>query len=206
LTGAADAVSPEAEERTEPARIGSPIFGRAVQLGHVVRDLHDALRVWTEILQVGPFVVVEDVKLAEATYHGVPTDIRLSVALSYCGEVQIELIQPLNAAPSPYRDFLARGAEGLQHLAFWPEDFDGACAQLAGRGLAPVYTVRQPGQPRPTLYFPDPGGLGQMIELIDATPAKRQIYAALAALARGWNGADPVRPVAEFTDILSMAA
>jgi hypothetical protein len=183
-------------------RGGFPRFGAAVQLGHLVRDIHGAMRIWTDTFRVGPFVLVEDVRLAEASYRGVPTDIRLSVALSYLGDLQIELIQQLNESPSPYQDFLADGREGLHHLAFWPEDFDGVCRDLAESGLGPVYAVRPDGQAKPTLYFSDPGGLGNMVEIIEATPGKRQVYAAISALARTWNGSAPVRRVANFADIL----
>ena len=58
----------------------------------------------------------------------------VSIALANSGSLQIELIEQRNGAPSLYRDFLAAGREGLQHVAGWTADFDALLASAAERG------------------------------------------------------------------------
>ena len=108
----------------------APLLGGAVQWGYVVRDLEAAMRHWTEVLKVGPFIAIADFGKTEARYKGKPTDVKLICAFSYVGDIQIELIQQLNDAPSPYMDFLAAGREGLQHHGFWVEDHEGTRVKL----------------------------------------------------------------------------
>ena len=47
----------------------------------------------------------------------------------------MELIQTRNDAPSMYRDFLQAGHTGLQHVAYWTEDYDADLARLEAAGL-----------------------------------------------------------------------
>ena len=103
----------------------SSFLGQKMQLGYVVADLDAALRFWTEALKVGPFVVIED-SLGDRRFmhRGQPSEVRMSVAFSYFGDVQIEFITQQNSAPSPYTEFLSIApAGGLHHLAFWPQDY-----------------------------------------------------------------------------------
>ena len=91
----------------------SRLFGDIRQNGYVVRDIERAMRHWTETLGVGPFFYIEKVPVRNFRYRGAPSDLDMSVALANTGALQIELIQQRNDAPSMYRDFLARGPEGL---------------------------------------------------------------------------------------------
>src|SRR4051812_21682473 len=100
------------------ARPVAAVLGNTVQWGYVVRDLEAAMRHWTEVLRVGPFIAIGDFGKVQARHRGEPTDVKLVCAFSYLGDIQIELIQQLNDAPSPYMEFLAAGREGLQHHGF----------------------------------------------------------------------------------------
>ena len=102
----------------------SRIFGSVRQNGYVVRDIRAALTHWTERLGVGPFYYIKQAPIEDFRYRGEPSDLVVSIALAQSGPLQIELIQQRNDAPSMYRDFLAAGHEGLQHIAYWTEDFD----------------------------------------------------------------------------------
>lgn len=169
------------------------LLGKSAQWGYVVRDIDQAMRQWTDILHVGPFLYIDDLGELLCRYRGVRTDVKLSVAFAYHGGTQIELIQPRNAAPSPYVDFLAAGREGLQHLGFWATDYDGTRAHLEANGFDPRYSVQLPGSARETVYFEPPAGFGSMIELSQSTPQKQMLFDAIAALGVDWDGDDPVR-------------
>ena len=55
-------------------------------------------------------------------------------ALANTGDLQIELIQQRNDAPTMYRDFVKAKGSGLQHVAYWTQNFDSDMARLAERG------------------------------------------------------------------------
>src|SRR5687768_15556480 len=115
----------------------STLFGPVRELGYVVRDLEAAMKHWVEVMRVGPFFHFERAPLLDYRYRGEPADLWISAALAQCGSMQIELIQPRNDAPSMWRDFLAAGHEGLQHIAYWVDDahYDAKLAQAEAAGF-----------------------------------------------------------------------
>src|SRR5512143_2122046 len=113
----------------------SRIFGPIRQNGYVVRDIEQALHHWTTVLGVGPFFYFERAPITEFAYRGVTSPLEVSIALGNSGDLQIELIQQRNDAPSMYRDFLAAGREGLQHVAYWTNDFEADLARCLDAGF-----------------------------------------------------------------------
>ena len=190
---------------TQPApRLPPALRGiyRVAQWGFVVHDLEAAMLHWAEVFGVGPWVHVEQVTRGyRFTHRGVPTDPDLRVAFAYFGDTQIELIQQLNDAPTPYREFLAAGREGMQHLAMWAEDYDTAVAGVRAAGYEPVYEFVSDSGGRPTAYYSAPESFGVMLELGEAAPGRMATYALIRAMAERWDGTTPVRryrTMAEF--------
>jgi 4-hydroxyphenylpyruvate dioxygenase-like putative hemolysin len=95
----------------------SRIFGNIAQIGYVVRDIDAAMDNWAKH-GVGPWFYVDRVQTDYFRYRGADSDMQMSVALANSGDVQLELIQPRNDAPSMYKDFLDAGREGMQHIAY----------------------------------------------------------------------------------------
>ncbi len=162
------------------------------QNAFVVPDLEAALDHWTRVMKVGPFVLYEHVDYGGVTYRGKPTHIDASVAMGYWGDVQIELIEQHNDAPSIYRDFLLAGRKGLQHMGTYTSSYEEDLARLAREGIQPVQAGGEGIGVRFCYIETDPA-VGWMIELIEETPAIRELNAKLYALARDWDGRDPVR-------------
>lgn len=102
-------------------------FGAFDQTGILVDDLDASIARWIAHSGVGPWTVFRNVRL-DGSYHGEPTIVTIDVGLSYQGEMQIELIQVTNDAPSPYRGDDGRVLLGLHHLARIVDDLDGAVA------------------------------------------------------------------------------
>src|SRR5258708_7461142 len=134
----------------------SALFGKVCQNGYVVRDIDAALKFWTEVLRVGPFFYVPSVKVDWFRYRGTASPVEMSIALANSGDLQIELIQQRNDAPSMYRDFLDRHGEVLQHMSYWSTDYQA----LYDRALAAACVVAheaQIGAPHaPFPYFVTP--------------------------------------------------
>ena len=173
---------------------GSRILGDRMQLGYVVEDMDEALRFWTQCLGVGPFVVVEDsLGSREFRHRGVVSPVKMTVALSYHGETQIELISQQNRAPSPYLEFLDSGQQGLHHVAFMARDFLAATAHLDGSGYEEVSAICLQDGSKNLSYHRAPPHHGSMIELLAMTAARTKYYEEIRRLACAWDGSDPVR-------------
>lgn len=167
-------------------------FGAIRQNGYVVRDIEAALRHWTETLGVGPFYYFERVPIEEFRYRGAPSPLEVSIALGNWGALQIELIQQRNDAPSMYRDFLAAGHEGLQHVAVWTEDMDGELAAVARAGIE-IGQSGQVGRSGRFVYLQTEAHPGTVVEVSEVSGGKGHFFERIAREAESWDGSNPVR-------------
>jgi hypothetical protein len=174
----------------------SQVLGAICQVGYVVRDIDAAIEQWIA-LGVGPWFYREQSPMTRFSYYGkvLPADgmPHLSIALANSGDVQIELIQQRNDAPSLYKDMLDAGAEGVQHVAYWTEDqFDEFSAFLLARGFEEGHAGQIGSQGR-FGYFVNKSMPGTVIELSETKGGKRERFDAIRAASRGWDGSDPIR-------------
>ena len=65
-------------------------------------------------LGVPQFLFIEKPELQDETYLGKPAPLRLHLAFGWCGDMQVELIQPI-AGVSTYSNFLDRNPQGGIH-------------------------------------------------------------------------------------------
>lgn len=176
----------------------SRIFGPIRQVGHVVRDVNQAMAYWTGTLGIGPFYVFREARMTNFHYRGHRSeDIVITMAFAQSGDVQIELIQQHNDAPSAYREFLSAGREGMQHLSPWFDDpaaYDAARTAMITQGMTLVHeTQHDDGSPR-FVYFETGRPDAPLIELSEAMlPVSRIVPDTVAMAALDWDGSDPVR-------------
>ena len=172
----------------------SPMFGNINQIGYVVRDIHASMDHWLR-LGVGPWFYIQNVVTDYFRYRQEDSDMTMSVALANLGDVQLELIQPTNDAPSVYKDFLDSGREGAQHIACWTTNY----LDLYDRALAAGYTVAQEGsiggEQGRFAYLDTEFDQGTVIEISDISGPKGQMFAYIRDVAASWDGADPIRVV-----------
>lgn len=173
----------------------SRFFGPVRQMGYVVRDLEAAMNYWTGTMGVGPFFHLEHAQFIDFRYKGAPSDLWVSAALGQCGDVQIELIQQRNDAPSMYRDFLAAGREGLQHIAFWhpPGAYEAKLEEALARGYTVAMSAATIDETGKLVYFAEEAHPGTAIELSCLSPSKAKVFGMIADAARDWDGSDPIR-------------
>ena len=174
----------------------SRLFGEIRQNGYVVRDLDAALAHWLEVMQVGPFFVLEHVQAQGFSYRGAPTPLEISFAFAHSGPLQIELIQQHGDTPSMYRDFLAAGHEGLQHLAYWTDAFDALVAkgQAAGLEIGQAGAFGENGR---FVYFANEAHPGSVIEVSEVCPGslKQRFFEAVRKASVDWEGHEPIRRI-----------
>lgn len=130
--------------------------GEVRQIGYVVTDLDDAISGWLR-MGVGPWFVIRNLP-QRVRYRGDPCEVKLSLALSNSGDLQVELIQQLDDTPSIFTEFLAGApAGGFHQLAYWTADFDKAMAKLAEAGWPLVWSGGEAEGVR-FAYFEPPTG------------------------------------------------
>ena len=165
--------------------------GPIMQNGFVVPDWRAAALHWAETLGVGPFFVVEHVAFAELRYRGEPTSIDMSVAIAYAGELQIELVQQHDDAPSIYTDFLRRNEPGLQHVGALTADLDRALDDNALRSKIVQDGVTTAGQR--FAYVDTVLHNGSMLEIVETDAGMLKAFDYMKDAARNWDGKDPIR-------------
>ena len=170
----------------------SNALGPIAQLGYVVDDIAIAMDHWLRELDVGPFFYLPTPPLNDLRYQGESTEARIAVAITYSGGLQVELIQPLDDHPSPYRDFRSAWGSGLHHVARFTDDYDAAVAAYGARGRRPCFEGRGLTREQRFSYFDSGSHGGTVSELVEAT-GFRDFFAYMQAQCDGWDGSDPVR-------------
>jgi hypothetical protein len=150
------------------------VFEQVVQIGVVVRDLDRSVKVLSEVFGIGPFNRVDDWPPPdrhdyELYYHGKPGDFTARMAFVDLGQVELELIQPLEGK-SIWSDFLEEHGEGIHHIRFNATDHEPVIEYLAGQGIG----VSQMGSGlRPGTFwvnFDTEHSVGFTIEIMKALP------------------------------------
>jgi catechol 2,3-dioxygenase-like lactoylglutathione lyase family enzyme len=173
-------------------------FGTVRQIAFVVRSLDRTIEYWAQVLGVGPFFTMREVRPEHYVYRGHPSPAPLlSIALSNSGDVQVELIEQHDEHPSAYRDFLSSGREGFQHVSSWltRAEYDRVSEASVRDGLHPIHQGVVAGAGVRFAYFATdsaPGGL--VYEIADVMePHIYPVMEMIADAARNWDGKDPVR-------------
>ncbi|MBI1182278.1 MAG: VOC family protein [Alphaproteobacteria bacterium] len=172
-----------------------PLGLRVFQNSYVVPDIDAALQRWTRKLGVGPFYIYRHLDLGPVTYRGKPSTLDASFALAQAGDIEVELIQQHDDAPSAYRDVYARDRGGFHHVGAWVEDFDAAKAAYERLGYPAVTTGGAPDIGGRFAYMDTRADLGVMVELVEQRQDLLDFQVMLTDAARDWDGAEPVREV-----------
>lgn len=162
-----------------------------VQMGYVVTDLDAAMRHWHETCGVGPFFFTRHITIEDGRYRGEPTALDFSGALTYAGDVQVELIEQHDDLPSCYRDLIAKGRSGLHHVGVIAEDFDADLSRYRDAGFPVAFSGVSGGMR--FSYIDTSERLGIMVELLEEVPGLHERFAAIRDAARDWDGTAPYR-------------
>jgi len=106
------------------------------QIAIVVENLELVAENYCKILGIGPWAIFDwsSPLVYDRTYRGERAWAREKIALAQVGEVQLEMVQPVDG-PSIYQDWLEEYGERLHHLNFLVDDVDQAVAALAEEGF-----------------------------------------------------------------------
>jgi len=138
--------------------------GNVIQIAHVVRDLETAMKAYSETLKTGPWDIYTFAppNLRESMVRGKSSDHTYLLALTWCDEMQFELVQPLTGR-SLYDEHLERHGEGLHHIKFYYPDCAKALADFAQRGFSVIQSGKFDSDE--FYYFDTEEKLGYIIEV-----------------------------------------
>jgi len=170
-------------------------FGPITQNGYVVPDIEAVMHHWSTVLGVGPWFQLGIPDFTDMVHRGKPTNAQVRIALANSGDLQIELIEPLDESPSPYREFLTAtgGKGGLQHVSSWPSaaDYDAYLKAFTASGGEVLFQGRG-GRTR-FVYFDTALDFGTVFEMADLSPGTQKLFDAIRLAAAEWDGQDGVR-------------
>jgi methylmalonyl-CoA/ethylmalonyl-CoA epimerase len=108
------------------------------QIGVVVEDLDRAASFLERNFGLGPFRV-EEVEAPNVWDRGEEKHIRARLGFAMMGQVELELIHIVEG-DSVHLEFLRRHGEGLHHLGFRVEDFEGKLEKARRMGFEVLQT------------------------------------------------------------------
>lgn len=165
--------------------------GSVEQLAFVPEDFDAAIAFWTQTMGVGPFYLLRHIPLVNAKYYGQPTEIDSTVALSYWGDLQIEIIKQHNDDPSSYKEWVDKKRDGVHHIRVDVEDIEKARKLCEDAGGVAACEGEVMGQGH-FIYF-DMGDNGPMVEVVWLDKSFNSLFDFIKQAARNWDGTDPVR-------------
>ncbi|MFA5677709.1 MAG: VOC family protein [Pseudomonas sp.] len=168
-------------------------LGPVTQLAFVPRDFDACLHFWTHTMGAGPFMLMEHIQADSTRYMGEVTEIDITAAMGYLGDMQIEIIKQHCDAPSIYKSWLDEGREGLHHVLIAVDDMQQALEVCYRAGASLLQQSSYRGGGAEVAYLDTGGGPGTMLELWKGDDPGRAFFASLREAARHWDGADPVR-------------
>ena len=159
-----------------------------VQTGWVVTDLDDAVKRWVS-MGVGPFFVLRQVTADPFSIGGEPAILDIAVGLAQAGGIQIELIQPNDDRPSPYREtYLAGG--GFHHFAARVDNLTSALEERRSHGAV---VAQGTSMDMSFAYLDTRPSMGCMTELMEVGPQVDGLFKMIGDASVDWDGSEPVR-------------
>jgi hypothetical protein len=170
---------------------GQPDKG-IMQMAYVVKDLHAAINEWVERLYVGPWFVLEHFSGVDPVYRGRPSKADITLAMSFAGHMNIELIQCNDEHPSVYKELIDSKGYGFHHWGIATADFKADLARYETKGMGVAFRLGVPTGGE-VAYLDTNGALPGFVELIETSPRMERAFGNFYGAALTWDGSNPVR-------------
>jgi methylmalonyl-CoA/ethylmalonyl-CoA epimerase len=179
-----------------PEDLFRPQLGEPHHCAYVVEDIEATVNRLVDQLGAGPFFLIESVPLTNVLSRGEPAEFVHNSAFGYCGDGAVELIAAISLAPERVEKAFADPRPRIQHVAYVvpPAEVADLRRSLDERGLR-QYLSSQLGEVETTLHDAS-AVLGHDIEIHADNEGLRNFFEMVRGGAEGWDGSDPLRPVA----------
>jgi hypothetical protein len=183
------------------------VVSRIRQMAYICEpEAFDAtIEYWNKVLGVGPFWLAE-VEPKDQVHRGRPTNGRVEVAVAYVGDQEIELMRPLNNAPSAWTERLPSDAPvppagRFHHFMIETDDYDGAVKRLLAGGCEEAWSAVIVGNRR-VAYLDGRDTFGCWVELIEWRPLSDMVTSVMQRHSRNWDGTELRR---SYMDVVAEA-
>ena len=159
--------------------------GPITQICWVTDDIDASERLLSEQFGVGTWTRISDTEFGPdtTTLRGEPVRFTVHVSLGYAGDLQLELIQPVEG-PTIHREFLEANGPGLHHVCFDVDDIEAACAAAETAGVPVLMRGSMMGGEIQFAYLDGSAGGAPYIELARIGPQMRDFYEAVKEQSR----------------------
>jgi methylmalonyl-CoA/ethylmalonyl-CoA epimerase len=171
-------------------------LGEPHHYAYAVDDIAATVGRLVDQLGAGPFFLVENVPLENVLSRGEPAKFAHHSAFGYCGGGPIELLEIIDLAPERVERGFSGPRPAIHHVAYVvpPEEVGRLRSTLDQRGL-PEYLSAQLGELDLTLHDAS-ASLGHDIEVHADNQGMRDFFEMVRGGVEGWDGSEPLRPVA----------
>jgi len=109
------------------------------QVNIICKNLRITMEAYWNILGIGPWEIRDwgSHVLYDRTYYGKPAWARERIAHAYIGDLELELVQPVEGE-SVYSDWLVEHGEGIHHLKFLCNNIDEVSETLVEQGFLSI--------------------------------------------------------------------
>jgi catechol 2,3-dioxygenase-like lactoylglutathione lyase family enzyme len=154
--------------------------GPITQVCWVTDDIEAAERLLSEQFGVGAWTRIPDVEFGpgETTLRGEPVRFVAHISLGYAGDLQLELIQPVEG-PTIHAEFLAEHGPGLHHVCFEVDDVTAACDAAEAAGVPVLMRGSMMDGEIEFAYVDGSAGGAPYVELARLGPQMREFYDAV---------------------------
>lgn len=154
--------------------------GPISQICWVTDDIEATERLLSEQFGVGAWTRIPDVEFGPetTTLRGEPVRFVAHISLGYAGDLQLELIQPVEG-PTIHAEFLAERGPGLHHVCFEVDDVAAACTAAEAAGLPVLMRGSMMDGEIEFAYLDGSAGGAPYVELARIGPQMKEFYAAV---------------------------
>lgn len=154
--------------------------GPITQICWVTDDIEAAERLLSDQFGVGTWTRIPHTEFGPdtTTLRGEPVRFVAHISLGYAGDLQLELIQPVEG-PTIHAEFLEAKGPGLHHVCFEVDDMDAAVAAAETAGVPVLMRGSMMGGEIEFAYVDGSAGGAPYIELARIGPQMRDFYAAV---------------------------
>ncbi len=170
---------------------GQPDDG-IIQVSYLVPDIRVAMTSWIDKLKVGPWFLLDHFTGTDPKYRGHDSTADVSLAMSFAGHMNIELIQPNDDAPSVYQEWIARRGYGFHHWGRATSNFERDIERFQAAGHDLVFHAGVPSGGH-VAYMDTTAELPGYVELIELGGGFEPVFSKFYRATIGWDGTDPVR-------------
>ena len=179
-----------------PASLFRARLGEPHHHAYVVDDIEATVKRLVDQLGAGPFFLIENVPVENVRSCGETAEFVHNSAFGSCDGSAIELIEAVSLAPERVERGFSGARPRIQHVGYVVAATEVADlrSSLDERGLT-QYLSSQLGGVETTLHDAS-ATLGHDIEILVDTQGLHDFFAMVSGAAEGWDGSEPLRPLA----------